>query len=542
MPGMLAVCAAVLLSLSGSQGALFDELEELYPDSSLAAGVQALATHTTRGAYAGVHVLLTGLDSGEELSFDIEHADRSLGVPTFYRLIDVPVEENTGLGSRTEQFEGKENPHVIRRAPFRVFEALQPLVGPFLPPTDVIALRAELFVPRTAGVGKRELEVVVRQGERELRFAWTLVVHGTFVPPAGEQTLAYTNWFSPSIIAEKHGLELWSEPFWDMLARYAALMHRGRQNTFWVRWADMFEERELQRERLVRYVETFRASGLFWIEGAPIARRPEGDWSKDWLWLPLADLPATGEEGSAAVAALWGEVWELAGEHGWRETWLQHVSDEPTDVNAADYAKLAGILRAAMPGVKIIEATMCVEVAGAVDVWCPQVQEYQKRRDFFEERRAAGDELWVYTCLVPGGPWLNRLLDQERLRQVYIGWAAAKYDLGGFLHWGFNHYKADPFEQSVVDHPAMPNTTNKLPAGDTHVVYPGPDGPWSSQRFEAHRIGLEDRELLELLKGKDAAAAEELIARVFRAFDDYSTDVAEYRKVKRELLAALDRE
>ena len=32
---------------------------------------------------------------------------------------------------------------------------------------------------------------------------------------------------------------------------------------------------------------------------------------------------------------------------------------------------------------------MCVEVAGAVDVWCPQVQEYQKRREFFEARRAA---------------------------------------------------------------------------------------------------------------------------------------------------------
>ena len=365
MPGMLAVCVAGLLSLSGMQAGLFDELEELYPDSSAADGSRAIELHAARGTYAGVHVLVTDLVPGEALDFTFEHADRSLGAPTWYRLIDVPVEENTGLGSRTEQFEGEENPHVVRRAPFRVYEALEPLRAGLVPATDAVALRAELFVPTNAAAGTRELELVIRQGEREHRLSWRLVIHGTAVPPAGADTLAYTNWFSPTIVAEKHGLELWSEPFWDMLARYAALMHRGRQNTFWIRWADVFEPREeglpvLRRERLVRYVETFRKAGLWWIEGGPIARRPEGDWSKDWLWLPLVDLPATGPEGRAAVAALWGEVWELAAEHGWRESWLQHVSDEPTDVNAADYAKLAGILREAMPGARILEATMCV--------------------------------------------------------------------------------------------------------------------------------------------------------------------------------------
>ena len=39
----------------------------------------------------------------------------------------VPVEENTGVDSRTEQFLGQINPDVIRRAPFEVFEVIQPL-------------------------------------------------------------------------------------------------------------------------------------------------------------------------------------------------------------------------------------------------------------------------------------------------------------------------------------------------------------------------------------------------------------------------------
>ena len=45
----------------------------------------------------------------------------------FSEVLDVPVEQNTGLDSRTEQFKGKINPYVIRRAPFKIFEIINPL-------------------------------------------------------------------------------------------------------------------------------------------------------------------------------------------------------------------------------------------------------------------------------------------------------------------------------------------------------------------------------------------------------------------------------
>lgn len=179
---------------------------------------------------------------------------------------------------------------------------------------------------------------------------------------------------------------------------------------------------------------------------------------------------------------------------------------------------------------------MTVSLTGVVDCWCPQVQEYQKNEAFFKERKAAGDEVWVYTCLVPGGPWINRLVDQERLRQVYVGWACAKYDLQGFLHWGFNMHSGKPYEELVRMHGGP---TNYLPAGDSHIVYPGKNGPLSSQRFEAHRIGMGDYELLYLLRKQNPALADELINKLFQAFDQYDKSISDYRKVKRELLSAL---
>ena len=128
----------------------------------------------------------------------------------------------------------------------------------------------------------------------------------------------------------------------------------------------------------------------------------------------------------------------------------------------------------------------------------------------------------------------------ERLRQVYIGWGAARFGTTGFLHWGLNRFVVDPFKQSVVDHPAAPGTNNQLPAGDTHILYPGPGQPWSSTRFEAQRIGCEDRELLRQLDAKDPALCRRLIASVFRGYNDYETGVGAYRLAKRKLLEAID--
>jgi len=535
---LLASLAGLLLLTSiaaGQQAALFDELEPLYPDGDLDRGAAELILAAPRGAPAGVHVLVSGLPAGAELAWRCE------GVQA-YRLVDVPVEQNTGIDGRTEAWRKKENPHVIRRAPFRVFEVLEPIEGRVAASEDgVLALRFEVDVAAEAEPGSRVLPIELRCGEWRQALVWRLDVLPATVPPPSAASPGFTNWFSPAIIASRHGLELWSEPFWTMLGRYADLMARGRQNTFWIRWGDFASksadgELVVDRARLERYVKLFLDRGFTRVEGGHVANRHGGDWSSPRLDLVVTGSDTSSDEGRAELATLLGSV-KLELPEG--VTYLQHLTDEPTDANAASYLALAEEVRRLLPGVRIFEATMSLKLVGAVDCWCPQVQEYQKHRAFFDERKKAGDDVWVYTCLVPGGPWLNRLLDQERLRPVYLGWSLVHYDLDGFLHWGFNHYRSgvDPFEQSVVPHGKGP--PNFLPAGDSHVAWPGEDGPLSGLRFEAHRIGLEDAELLARLKARDPERAAAIVARVFRAYDDWEKDVATYRAARRELLEAV---
>ena len=206
---------------------------------------------------------------------------------------------------------------------------------------------------------------------------------------------------------------LWSEAYWTILREYARLMGRSGQNTFWMRWPDFFnrdgDRWRLDEQRLDRYIRTFLEAGLVRIEGAPIARRPGGDWSNAELELSMIGLPAESEAGLASLRDLADQLRRFMEERGWMNRWIQHIADEPTDVNAKAYSRLSSRLSEMIPGVPIIEATMSRELIGAVDIWCPQVHKYQQNRDFFLERQAEGDQVWTYVCLVPGGPWLNRL-------------------------------------------------------------------------------------------------------------------------------------
>ncbi|MFQ5806642.1 MAG: DUF4091 domain-containing protein [Phycisphaerae bacterium] len=541
--------ASCSLPAGGQQAALFDELAVLFPDADPESGVERFTGDTARGVPASVHALVTGLPAGASVQWSLTLNDMPVAEGRAFRLIDVPVEQNTGLVNRTEVWDGKKNPHVIRRAPFRVFEVLEPVKGAtHANNAGALALRVEVPIAPEAAAGSRTYELTLEAGDWRRTLRWELNVCPVTVPPTGPQSPGYTNWFSPDNIAQRHGRQPWSEPFWQMLGRYADLMARGRQNTFWIRWRDFVSVGKdgtvtLDRPRFERYVRLFLDRGFTRVEGGHLAHRHKGDWSSPRLDLGLTGSDVKSEQGWAELATILTKVRTALAELRLpvEVEYLQHLTDEPTDTNAESYKALAEQVRRHLPGVRIFEATMSLALVGAVDHWCPQVQEYQKHRDLFEARKTAGDAVWVYTCLAPGGPWLNRLLDQERLRPTYLGWALVKYDLAGFLHWGFNHYRSgtDPFTQSVVPHGGGP--PNFLPAGDSHVVYPGKDGPLSGQRFEAQRIGMEDAELLQLLKARDAARAQAIIARVFRAFNDYEKDVATYRAAKRELLTALSR-
>jgi len=530
---------------------LRDSLENLYPDSVVGKSVRRQITlDEARGATASVHVLINGLTRGNEVRFDVRCDGKRVRNAQWFRLVDVPVEENTGLCGFTESSLKRSdppnapNPHVVRRAPFRAYDAMEPVADLCPAETDTMALRCHVPIPRRGNPGTRtcDIRVTVDNTTTDLRFV--VRVHDAVIPAVGPGSFPYTNWFSFPNIGRRHNLKLWTPAYWRMLKAYAELMAHGRQNAFLIPLSTVFEMRRgkpvLFKDRLQRIVRIFTDAGLHYIEGGHVAGRTGGEWSATTFDVALAKRRVSETDGHAVLASICQQLMNEIHRHNWESRWIQHATDEPTDTNADDYRILVGMVHKYMPGIPVLDATMDPALVGSVNIWCPQVQEYQQHRQAFEDQRALGDKIWFYTCCFPGGPWLNRLLDQELLRPTLFGWAAALFQLDGFLHWGLNHYRRDqdPFRKNVIGN--WGGNVNSLPAGDTHVVYPGRNGPWSSLRFEAQREGCEDYELLTQLRRDKPHAANRVVRKAVKGFDQYVTNVKTFRAARRNLLKELD--
>lgn len=526
---------------------LVDEALEIFPDRVPASLTAKLGIDVPRNTYAGVHVMFAGLKGAEKITFALvtPQGQRAPEV-RWYRMIDVPVAENTGIDRNTEKYSGKINPYVIRRAPFRIYDPFRPVTSPLVADSSTVVLRLEVLVPPDAKPGTTAYRVKVACGSVARVLEFPVTVHRATIPPLDHATMAYINWHSLDNICTSHGVDKWSEPFWGMLQKYAAMMARGRQNAFWFIWGEYFtfdstgNVTAFERARLERYIRLFLAEGMTTIQGAPLVGRRDWFGSTDMLLGVRAadgqEVHATSPRGKHMLREMGTRVVAMMKENHWDAQWLQGIFDEPTDEFLDRYKELVALFREMDPTIQILEATLTTKVAGSINVWCPQVHEFQANRAFFDERRVAGDRVWVYTCLAPGGPWLNRLLDMERLRQIYIGWACARFNIQGYLHWGLNHHTPKPFEELVRFH----MEGQYLPAGDSHILYPVKEGPLSSHRFEAHRIGVEDYELLGQLKRRDPGRSREVIGLVVQSFDRYKTDVAAYRIARKALLGSVD--
>lgn len=532
---LLAICA-VLQASAQQKLWLTDPLEPIFPDSNTVSGYSsAIRLDFPTGAPADVHLLLSAA-TGTHVEVKATLNGKKLPLHYWSILEDVPVEQNTGLDSRTEQYKKNINPFVIRRAPFRVYEIIRPLEKTAVTTKNpYTALRLQL----PDSCFKKPGTYVVELSAGTLKGRFTAVIHPAKVPLLKDGKFFYTNWFSLPRMEKYHTVDRWTPEWFSVLDRYAAAMAAGRQNCMLIPGELINRDNgpiALDEEKMLRFIDVFRRHGFRYFESPHLMYRGEkDDWGNPELQVQLTQHGYNSAAAKRDIDTIMTLVAGFVRKNGLAGSWLQHISDEPTRTQAASYAAVVKQVKTICPELRIIEATNDRDgLVGAVDIWCPLINDFQENEAFFRQREQAGDQVLVYTCLIPGGNWLNRLLDQERLRPVYFGWGAARYKTAGYLHWGLNQYIEDPFRQSVVHHPAPgAGSNNFLPAGDTHIFYPGSNGPLSSVRFEAHRVGIEDYELLSGMKDTDA-----LIAKIFRSYTDYEKDVKAYRAARAALLQA----
>lgn len=408
-------------------------------------------------------------------------------------------------------------------------------------------------IPRDARPGKYVGQAEVIANDEVIPVPIELVVHDAVVP--AERHLKVTDWVRIDMMAYWGGTELWSERFWEETVRdYARSMADHRLNMilapmsiFWskAKLVDITAEGDRLRfdfSKLDRWVEIFMEEGVIgYIEGGHI-----GQGGRVHCWLPrdgkivYGVYKATEPEAREYLSQFFAALYAHLQEKGWTDIYYQHIMDEPNDATRENYQAALDLLRRHAPGIKSIDALLSSKIAtGDVLVPILYLPNHGNLRDDFEKFKALqqqGRELWYYTCGAVQGTHVSFHLDQRLLRVRYMNWLNFKYNLAGYLYWGFNWWDyLSPFTQTQIVHsPAGP-----FPPGDHCLVYPGPDGLIDSLRYEAQRDSIEDYELLRLLAEKDGKKARAICDRAVHDFDAYEMDVRKFRLLRRELLESL---
>ncbi len=414
-----------------------------------------------------------------------------------------------------------------------------------------------VFVPADAPPGPYEGQIAVSAGGATQRVNVALVVYPFVLPDA--RHLWVTNWFSAERIAQYHKVKAWSEEHWAILERYARNMAEHRQNVVLTpislikvtRKADgalSFDYTDF--DRWVRLFE--KAGACERIEIGHVASHGEGGWSSTEF--VLARIRATDASSGKTVALspdeglapLLRDLERHLAERNWLEKSMIHVGDEPALHNIESWRKASDFVHRAAPRLRRIDAIESRDYSGRLEVWVPKLNYFPGWADDYRAAQRAGNEVWFYTCLHPTGYYPNRFFDYPSVAVRILHWINWGQRLDGYLHWGWNAWRDDPFQ--VVG-------SDRLPPGDCFIVYPGKDGPMDSIRWEMMREGLQDyeefwlladktRRVLERLGGASGAMdarqrSDEICRRIIPGFCDYEKDPAAFRAAKQMLLEEL---
>jgi hypothetical protein len=462
----------------------------------------------------------------------------------------VPVKRNTSEAECGEHEYVPEG-ELLRKAPFDAPDPLLEERSLTIEPNQTQPVWITIYIPSgiPPGVYRGEATVITSAGNEAIPIE--LTVYPFELPK--ERHLYLTNWFEIGHLVKAHKVREFSEEFWKILERYAQNLSQHRQNVIFTPWqlVKVYIERNrdlsFDYSNFDRYVETFlKSGGVDRIELWHVAHYGEkGRAGKEIILHNVGAIDRkTGKKlllsSDQGLAPLLEDLRGHLVKKGWFDKTIIHIADEPSFHNLEQWKTAARFVRQHMPGIKTIDAIGATGFGDLLDIMVPLTLNLNILFNEYKSAQAAGAELWFYTCCVPYGYYANRFLDYHLSKTRILHWMNYATGTQGFLHWGLTYDWDDPFGPAPT-----------FPPGDSHIIYPGKNGPMNSIRWEMVREGLEDYEYLWLLESKSklikqqlgAGAksypadfrSKEICGKLVRSLTDYTTDPETFYSAKKLL-------
>ncbi len=427
-----------------------------------------------------------------------------------------------------------------------------------LPSLETHAFFVTVIPARSAQPGEYTLPVSITiENRKPILKSVTIRLHGIKLNPL--KNFRITQWFYADSLIDWYKTELFDKRFWNIAEKYFRNMTSHGQDTLYVpvftppldgvkRPTQLLRVNRKGKETysfdwkdVKRYITLAKKAGFRYFEwshpftqwGVKYAIRIYENQGKDkkLLWPPST--------GAASItyrnflSQFLPSLKKFCEKEGILKNSFFHVSDEPHgEAHLANYRKARALLSELAPWMKVMDALSDIEYGrkGLSDIPVPSIS---TALSFLKEDIPS----WCYYCCHPRGTYLNRLMDTPLAKIAMHGILFYRWPFQGFLHWGYNYWYEsqttdliDPFTESAG------NTWNKGWAyGDPFMVYPGPDGPIDSIRWEIFGQSLQDFRLLQTLGIK----RDDPFLKPVKSFSDFPKDETWRLNLRKRLFSRL---
>lgn len=341
----------------------------------------------------------------------------------------------------------------------------------------------------------------------------------------------YTNWFHTDCLMSHYKFDAFSDEYWRVTENFLKTAREYGMNCVLtpiftppldtqkggerptVQLVDIKRTKgkySFGFDKLTQWIEMARRCGVEYFElshfytqwgarHAPkIMATVDGEYKRIFGW----DTRANSRKYKEFLYAFSVELKKYLEERNLKDKVLIHVSDEPNLSMIRTYGKGSKYIHKLFEGYKIVDALSDYRFYKLKIVSNPI-----PANDHIDKFLGNVENLWVYYCSAQRNYNVsNRFFCNDSLRTRIIGYQMFKFDIKGFLHWGYNFYYTqlskgviDPFEDS--------DAGGKFPSGDSYVVYPAADGTaYHSIRLKVFYDALQDMAALKTLSklaGKD---------------------------------------
>lgn len=340
-----------------------------------------------------------------------------------------------------------------------------------------------------------------------------------------DQQLIHTHWLHTDCIATYYQVDPLSEKYWELVEKYIETAVKYGSNMILTPLFTPPLDTAVGHERpTVQLIEVKKDGGNFsfgfdslkrWIsmgnkngvkyfefshlftqwgaEHAPkVIATENGVLKKVFGW----ETNASGEEYTSFLRQFFPELIGFIKENNLENRVYFHVSDEPRPHHLEHYKKANNLVREYLSDYPIIDALSDFEFYQK-DIVKKPIPSSNHIEPFLEE---GIKDLWTYYCVSQYKEVSNRFFVFPSSRNRVLGIQLYKFDITGFLHWGYNFWYSQYSLKQDLDPFKTTDAAQGFPAGDPFAVYPGKEGPIISLRLEVFYEALQDLRALKLLE------------------------------------------